>query len=143
MVAAIKRKGYAGAPYKTANDFVRDVAASCINNPKIITRKAGKTTVLASLTDACFPRQLEYLMNITRYIARNPDRKFPYGTTGCEAVHGHIVSCLRGITQMTSRYADVFADVFTICKLLSGVLLRLDLHRAFTQAELLKVVGNS
>ena len=80
-------------------------------------------------------------MNITRYIARNPDRKVPYGTTGCEAVHGHIVSCLHGITQMTSRYADVFADVFTICKLLSGVLLRLDLHRAFTQAELLKVVG--
>ena len=71
------------APYRTASELVRDMAALAKSCPKDIVKIAkNKTTVLASLKVSMSAEQLEYLLNYARFISRNQGVPYPMGPLG-------------------------------------------------------------
>lgn len=136
---AIRRHGYGAAPYKRADQFVKDVAALCMVHHHLMRRKtATKSTVFASLKFATTGAQLQYLMNGSRYIARHPEVERMSGTTSCEAVHGELARFFRSTTQQSARSAGAMVDLFCLKKVLFGALQRLGLSKKMDQAELLQ-----
>ena len=74
---------YMKAPYRTASELVRDMAALAKSCPKDIVKIAkNKTTVLASLKVSMSAEQLEYLLNHARFISRNQGVPYPMGPLG-------------------------------------------------------------
>eukprot|EP00959_Pyramimonas_sp_CCMP1952_P146119 3059505-Pyramimonas_sp.AAC.1 len=64
-----------------------------------------KTTILGSLRYATSSKQLEYLLNLGRFIARNPDMEVMYGTTRNEALHMQLEAFFRNVFIQTERNA--------------------------------------
>ena len=118
IVDRIAAENYPGAPYASGLDFVKDIAALCVKHPTFMKKKCGKVRALAALEEACKPMKVQYLLNMSRFIARNPDTSVPYGSTGCEPVHGEITTHYNsGIVSQSERYAQVFGKIFTMKKL--------------------------
>ena len=103
-----------------------------------MSRSTGKTTVLSSLAFATSPKELEYLMDVPRFMARNPDVRVPYGTTACEAVHTELVGMFDHITQQTAARAKLAARMFTLRKLVWGSMQRPQLTLKMTQSFMLR-----
>ena len=65
----------------------------------------------ASLAFATAPRQVEYLLNLSRCAARRPEVDVPYGTTRNEAAHNQLKSYFRNVILQTGRNAQMIAAV--------------------------------
>ena len=76
----------------------------------------------SSLEFATSPTEVEYLLNISRYISRNPDVKVMYGTTRNEAFHNQLKAYYRNVMLQTGRNATLVASIVTAAKLVSGTL---------------------
>ena len=81
--------------------------------------------VRASLAFATSPRQVEYLLNLSRFAARHPEVDVPYGTTRNEAAHNQLKSFYRNVLHQTGRNAQMVAAVCTSAKLLAGWMQRI------------------
>ena len=80
---------------------------------------------------------MEYLLNGPRWIARNPNIPVPYGTTGCEAVHGELAKFFSGVMQQTARHARAMVSMFCFKKLVLGVMQRLQMSGGLQPQQLL------
>ena len=118
---AIDSDNYHMESYRNALDFQKDVAALCIafasEMPK---RTSKKTTIKDSLRYATRPVALEYLMNGSRFAARQPDIDLMAGTTRNEAYHLQLKFMFRNVMHQTGRNAKIVAGVATLIKLLGG-----------------------
>ena len=80
--------------------FAADVAAIAKSYSADMARKVdgkSKTTVLASLQFATRPRALEYLMNNSRFFARNPALQGVFEATRNEAFHKQLKGYWRNV----------------------------------------------
>ena len=120
-MSAIKAEGYPERPYRNAVSFIKDIASLCHMFPREMGKTTGKkTTVLGSLGYATSPAQLEYLLNLGRFIARNPGVQTMYGTTRNEAFHMQLKAFFRNVFIQTERNARAVSSVCTFAKLLAG-----------------------
>ena len=130
---------YADLPYTRAADFVRDIAALAQSFPEQMPRKTkNKTTVYASLCESFQPRNLEYLLNYGRFVARNSNQVVPYGTTSNEAFHNELKGCFSCVLHMTQRYVVAHARVISGMKLIAGFLKKQNFTRVYEQAALVR-----
>jgi hypothetical protein len=119
----IEDDDYTEAPYKTEMAFVKDVAALAKAFPQQLKRKVeSRVTVLGSLTAAMRPEATGYMMNMSKFAARNPDVDLMYGTTRNEAFHKQLKSFFRNVIFQTGRHAEGVAAVATMAKLVSGAM---------------------
>ena len=133
--AIVKRiHGQSGAtvrPYRSVQAFQADVASLAVHYEKQVNRNARgkKISVLTSLCDSLCPRNLEYILNYTRFVARNPSVDIPYGTTSNEAFHNELKGFFRNIRTPTRRLVQILARLVTVVKLIAGSLEEQDLTR--------------
>eukprot|EP00959_Pyramimonas_sp_CCMP1952_P381712 7998642-Pyramimonas_sp.AAC.1 len=64
-----------------------------------------KTTILGALRYATSPAQLEYILNLGRFIARKPSVQVVYGTARNEALHMQLKAFFRNVFMQTERNA--------------------------------------
>ena len=84
--------------------FVDDVAALCKMFHGSLGRKTSSgSTVLSALAHATKPREMAFLMNLSRFSARHPDVDIPYGTVKNEALHMQLKSFYRNIVLGEDR----------------------------------------
>jgi hypothetical protein len=142
-VKGINNDGYETIPYRSADSFVQDVAAIAKSYPEELGRRINKkTTVLSSLAYATSGDALQYLMNNSRFVARNPEVPFSYGTTRNEAYHKELLAFYRNVFQQTERHARDVAMVATSTKLLAGYLAKCELTAAHRQEVLLRTASS-
>ncbi len=99
------------------------------------------TTVLASLEHATRPRQLECLMNLSRFAARSPHIPTMYGTTRHEAFHLQLKAFFRNVMFQTKRNATVVAQVATLSKLIAACIRKADLIANHFEFECLRLAS--
>ena len=101
--------------------FVKDAAALTILFPQEMNRRIERTsTVLTSLVYATRDAGVGYLMNGSRYIARNPTCTTTYGTTRKETFHEELKGFFRNVMAQLGRRAVLLGEIATTVKLLSG-----------------------
>ena len=139
LVDIIKADHYAEQAYESAEDFVTDVAAILKVNPAYKDRriKSKKTTIYKSLVFATTPPNLEYLMNLSRFVSRNPQIQVIYGTTRNEAFHYQFKCFFRNVFLQTARNAKVVCGIVTLAKLLAGWMRRTGTSTQLGEHELL------
>jgi hypothetical protein len=144
---AIQADTYPLEPYASALDHLTDVAALVVLFPEEMHRKKpgrGNPTILKSLRHSTRPVLLEYLMNASRFGARNPDIPMMTGTRRNEAYHQQLKSMFRNVMFQTGRNARVVADIATLVKLLAGFVQReCPLTIQHREHELLRHVATS
>ena len=124
-VRQIRSQGYPKKPYRQADDFLKDVASICKLFPSELkrhTNKKKRTTVLASLNYATSAAAVEYMMNLPRFIARNPRVTTTYGTTSNEAFHNQFKSFFRNVFFQTGRHLQFVCDLVAMIKVLGATL---------------------
>lgn len=137
--SAIEKDSYKETPYKSVGQFVQDEAAIVKLLPDAVRRKIeGGTTVRASLEAATAPAQAEYLMNLSRFVARNPTLTVPYGTTKNEAFHNQLKGYFREVVHQTRRNAEYVARVATLAKLVAASVDSARLTREYYEADVLR-----
>ena len=126
---------------------MKDVAALVKQYPEEMRRTIGtgkkKTTVKSSLKAALAPAAVGYLMNIGRFLARNPDVATLHGTTHNEAYHKELKSFLRNVMRQTRRHAQMIAGVATFVKLVSSVMNTAHCVVRYEQVDLLNAFNQT
>ena len=113
--------------YRSAADHVKDVAALVILFPCEVKKKLagkGKPAIIDSLRHATRPVLLEYLMNGSRFAARNANVKIMAGTTRNEAYHQQMKYMFRNVMHQTGRNAQNVSAVATLAKLMVSYISR-------------------
>ena len=132
----IKADDYKYMPYMSEDAFVSDVATLCKLHPQDMRRIVDKkTTIFSSLQYSTAPAMLGYLMNLPRYIARNPHAQTMFGTTGNEAFHNQLKGWFRNVFFQTARNAELVCQVATSAKLLAGTLQQCRMTSALREHE--------
>jgi hypothetical protein len=125
-VQQISRTRYPETPYHDAAEFLKDVAAICKLFPselhRYTSKKNPKTTVLASLNHATSAAAVEYMMNLPRFIGRNPLTTTSYGTTSNEAFHNQFKSFFRNVYFQTGRNLKFVCEVVAAIKVFGATL---------------------
>lgn len=91
------------------------------------------TTAYSSIVYAMRPRHLEYLLNVSRLVARNPNIAVPFGTAPNEAFHKELISFFRCIYTPGRDLLRGLAKVVTSVKLVAGLVKNFQFTKAQSQ----------
>eukprot|EP00959_Pyramimonas_sp_CCMP1952_P445742 9332501-Pyramimonas_sp.AAC.1 len=119
--AAIETAGYPERPRRAAAAFARDIAALRKMSPREMNKiTSKKTTIRGSLRYATSPAQLEYILNLGRFTARNPSVQVMCGATKNGALHMQLKAFFRSVFIQAERNARAVCSICTFAKLLAG-----------------------
>ena len=99
-----------------------DAVVLARNYPQQMARKVdAQSTVLRSLVFATSPREMGYVLNVGRFVARHPNVTMLHGTRHNEAFHMELKAFFRNVMRQTREHAVIICKMVNLVKLVCSV----------------------